>query len=210
MTAWDVAASTDVEATVMATPPAPQFRWASIVMDLDASSERVRESLALGVGAIALAVAALITLILFRLQPLPITGNGSIGQYGAAISGFVAIAAFIGGRWVMPLPAGTCRALNVADVLALAFAHAVIALVTWTLLAELIQSGFIDALVFGLPSMLIAGTMAAVTAYVVFSSATHMNLVSLAMVLSLFLVAGVIFNAAAVRRDFRGEERWRA
>lgn len=159
---------------------------------IDTSSEQGRESLALGVGAIAFTVVGLLTLVVFRLQPLPITGSGSIGHYGAVSSALVAAAAFVAGRCVMPLPPGSRRSLNVLDVAALAFAHAVIALVTWTLTAELIDAGFIDALVFGLPSMLISGTMAAITAYAVFSSATQMNLVSLATVLAVFLVAGVV------------------
>lgn len=63
----DVAASTNAEATVTAAHPAPRFRWAGIVTGIDASRERGRESLALGVGAIASTVVALLTLVVFRL-----------------------------------------------------------------------------------------------------------------------------------------------
>lgn len=159
---------------------------------IDASSERGREAVALVLSAIALVVVALVTLVVFRLQPLPITGAGSIGGYSAIASAFVAAVVFAAGRCVVPLPDGTRRVLNALDVASLASAHAVIALVTWSLLAEVVEAGFIDALVFGLPSMLLTGTIAAITAYVAFYSATHMNLSLLAVVLAVFMVEGVI------------------
>jgi hypothetical membrane protein len=159
---------------------------------LDTSSERGRATLALGLSATALVVVGLITLIVFRLRPLPITGQGSIGGYSAIAAASVALVAFAVGRYVVPVPDRTSRVLNVLDVAALASAHAVIALVTWALLAEIVEAGFIDALVFGLPSMLLAGAIAAVTAYVVFYSATHMDLSLLAVVLAVFTVEGVI------------------
>jgi hypothetical membrane protein len=176
----------------LSSSPSTRLAWSAAVARIDVSSERGRETLALGLSVIALVVVALITLVVFRLHPLPITGKDSIGGYSAIASAFVAVVAFAVGRYVVPLPDSTRRFVNALDVAALASAHAVIALVTWTLLAELVEAGFIDALVFGLPSMLLAGTIAAVTAYVVFYSATHMDLSLLAVVLTVFMVEGVI------------------
>jgi len=172
-------------------------RWTTTVAGIDTSSERGRESLSLAVGTIALILVALSTLVIFRVQSLPIAGVGSIGNYGATASALVAIVAFAVGRSIMPRPVGTGRVLNVLDVAMLAFAHGVIALLTWTMVAGIIERAFIDALVFGLPSILVAGAMAAITAYVVFYSALHMNLALLAVVLAMFFVEGVLLSMLA-------------
>ncbi|HET8928273.1 MAG TPA: DUF998 domain-containing protein [Microbacterium sp.] len=155
------------------------------------SGERTLESLALGAGAIAFVVAALVALIVFGLQPAPISGPGSIGQFSAIAAAVAAILAFVAGRLVVRSP-GRVGVLEVIDVAALAFAHAVIALLTWTLLAVILEQSFIDAEVFALPILIIAGAVAAVTAYIVFFSATHLDLQLLALVLAVFLTEGVI------------------
>lgn len=159
--------------------------------DPDGSSERSLETLALGIGAVGFVVAALVALIVFRLQPTPIAGPGSIGQFSAISGAVAAILAFVAGRWLMRT-GRKLRLLDVIDVAALAFAHAVIALLTWTLLADILERGFIDAEVFGLAIPILAGSVTAVTAYIVFYSATHMDLQLLAVVLAVFLAEGVI------------------
>ncbi|MDQ2670223.1 MAG: hypothetical protein M3Y31_06305 [Gemmatimonadota bacterium] len=159
---------------------------------VDASSERTLESLALAVGATAFVVGALVALIVLQLESTPISGPGSIGQFCAIGAAAAAILAFVAGRYIARVPGRRVGVLDVVDIAALAFAHAVIALLTWTLLAVILERSFIDAEVFGPAGLVIAGAVIAVTAYVAFFSATHLNLQLLALVLAVFLVEGVI------------------
>lgn len=172
-------------------------RWAAFVDGIDFSSERARESLSLGAGVIALAVVSLVTLVVFRLQSLPIAGEASIGQHGAIASAFVAIVAFAAGRWIMPRERGARRVLNVLDVVALAVAHSVIALLTWTLAVEILDRALIGVVIYGIPGVILAGAMGAITAYVVFQSATRMRPALMARVLVLFFVEGVVGSMLA-------------
>lgn len=158
----------------------------------DVASQRSLESLALGVGAIAFVVTALVALIAFRFEPAPIAGPDSIGQFAAVSSAIVAILAFIAGRYVMREQGHRLGVLDVIDIAALAFAHAVIALLTWTLIAIILDRAFIDSQVFAVPLLAVAGAAAAITAYAVFFSATHMDLPLLAIILAVFLAEGVI------------------
>lgn len=161
----------------------------------DSSTERGLESLALGVGTIAFVVAALVALAVFRLQPAPIAGPGSIGQYAAVASGVAALLAVIAGRFVLRQggrQGAPLRFLDYVDVAALAFAHGVIAVLGWTLLAVILEQSFLGAEVFALPVLVLAGATAALTAYIAFYSATHMDLQLLAVVLAVFLVLGVV------------------
>lgn len=165
--------------------------------------DRRRETLALGVGVIALVASALVVLLIFRLRPLPITGEESIGLYSAIASAIVAAMAFIAGRWVVHAPGGTHPVLNVLDIAALAFAHGVISLVTWSLLSGVVESGLPGAPVFGFPSMLIAGTTAGLSAYIAFTSGTRMNASSLAVLLPLFLLEGLFASMLTA-----GDRQW--
>ena len=97
-------------------------------------------------------------------------------------------------------PGKPLTALDVLDALALAIAHAVIALLTWTLLAVIMARGFIDAVVYGVSTVLLAGTAAAITGYIAFFSATHMDLSLLATMLAVFLVEGVVASWRATPR----------
>ena len=107
---------------------------------------------------------------------------------------FVAFVAFVAGFLLTWRSHGRTRVgpLDVVDIVALAFAHAVIAVLGWTLLAIILEQAFIGATVFALPSLMLAGAGAATTAYVVFYSATHMDLPLLAVVLAVFLTMGVL------------------
>ena len=160
----------------------------------DASSERSLESLALGVGAISFVLVALVSLVVFQFQAAPISGPGSVGQFAAIASGVVAFLAVIAGRVVVHRHEGgdQLRVLDYIDVAALAFAHGVIALLGWTLLAVILEQAFIGATVFALPVLLLAGATAAMSGYLAFYSATHMDLQLLAVVLAVFLVFGVL------------------
>ncbi|MET0736449.1 MAG: DUF998 domain-containing protein [Microbacterium sp.] len=180
----------------MSTEPTPTTRRASRLFaaesgDAEDSSERSLETLTLGVAAVSFVVAGLVALIVFRLQPAPISGPGSIGQFAALAGAVVAIVAFVAGRWIVR-DGSRFGLLDVIDVAALAFAHAVIALLSWTLLAVILERGFIGAEVFGLALVILAAAVAAVTAYLVFYSATHMDLQLLAVVLAVFLTEGII------------------
>jgi len=160
----------------------------------DASSERSLESLALGVGAISFVVVALVALVAFQFQAAPISGPGSVGQFAAIASGVVAFLAVVAGRIVVHRHGERRRlgVLDYIDVAALAFAHAVIALLGWTLLAVILEQAFIGAEVFALPVLLLAGATAAMSGYIAFYSASHMDLQLLAAVLAVFLVFGVL------------------
>ncbi|MGU3646053.1 DUF998 domain-containing protein [Microbacterium sp. C23T] len=160
----------------------------------DASSERSLEALALGVGAISFVIVALVSLVVFQFQAAPISGPGSVGQFAAIASGVVAFLAVIAGRIVVHRHEGGPRphVLDYIDVAALAFAHGVIALLGWTLLAVILEQAFIGATVFALPVLILAGATAAMSGYIAFYSATHMDLQLLAVVLAVFLVLGVL------------------
>jgi len=165
--------------------------------------DRRRETLALGIGAIALVASALVVLVLFRLRPLPITGDESIGLFSAAASAVVAVGAFLAGRWVVRARRDTHPLLYILDTVALAFAHGVISLVSWSLLSGVVESGFPGAPVFGFPSMLIAGTTAGLTAYIAFLSGTRMSASSLAVLLPLFLIEGLFASMLTA-----GDRQW--
>ncbi|MEV4686541.1 DUF998 domain-containing protein [Microbacterium sp. LWH3-1.2] len=160
----------------------------------DASSERSLESLALGVGAISFVLVALVSLVVFQFQAAPISGPGSVGQFAAIASGAVAFLAVVAGRIIVHRHDGgdRLRVLDYIDVAALAFAHGVIALLGWTLLAVILEQAFIGATVFALPVLILAGATAAMSGYIAFYSATHMDLQLLAVVLAVFLVFGVL------------------
>lgn len=165
------------------TPPAPAGR-------LHGSSQRTLESISLAIGAGAFILVAIVAVIAFRFQAAPIAGPGSVGQFAAVTSAIVAIVAFGGGRML----SGSVRPgiLDLVDLVALAFAHAVIALLSWTLVAVIFEQAFIGAEVFAIPVIVLSGAVAAVTGYVAFYSGTHMDLQLLAVVLASFLVEGIV------------------
>ncbi len=78
------------------------------------------------------------------------------------------------------------------DVLALAVAHAVIALLGWTGLADVLEESFLGAQVYPIPAAALFGVALAVTAYVSFLSSVRMTPMLLSLVLAVFLVVGVI------------------
>ncbi|WP_062462678.1 DUF998 domain-containing protein [Demequina soli] len=152
------------------------------------------ELTATGLGALAFGTAALVALPVFRLAAAPIAGPGSVGQYAAIASAVAAALAFAAGRYVRHLQ-GRPRLqgpLDVIDVVALSLAHGLIALLSWTLVAVVLSGGFIGATVFWLPVLALSGAAAAVSAYVAFLSAAHMNPEILAVVLAVFLVEGIL------------------
>lgn len=176
----------------MATTTSPRRDERLRALTAGEPGERTLESLALGVGTVAFVVSALVALLVFRFQSAGIAGEGSIGQYAAISGAAVAFVAFVAGRYRMHQPGTTLRWIDVVDIAALALAHAVIALLSWTLLADIFERAFLDALLFAFPVVILAGGTAAVTAYIVFLSATHLDLQLLAVILAVFLVEGVV------------------
>lgn len=160
----------------------------------EGGSERSLETLSLAIAAVAFVLVALVALIAFGFQPAPIAGPGSIGQFAAIASAAVAFLAVLGGRYLLHDRGshGRLHVLDHLDIFALAIAHAVIALLGWTLMAVILERSFIGATVFALPVLILAGATAGMTAYLAFYSATHMDLQLLALVLAVFLVLGVL------------------
>lgn len=184
-------------AVTTAPPPHADTRRAHRVVAAEASGqagERTLESLGLGVGTVAFLVVVLIALAVFRFESAPISGPGSLGQFSAIASAAAGILAFIAGRYIVHRNEAGQRltVLDYLDIAALAFAHGIIALLSWTLLAVILTDAFIGAEVFALPLLALSGAAAAVTAYLVFYSATHMDLPLLAVILAVFLVEGVL------------------
>lgn len=166
--------------------------------------EATLESLALAVGAIAFIVTAVTAIIVFRLHGAPISGPGSIGQFIAIVSTGLAFFAYLGGSYLAqkrlratasvegaPRSRGA-RVVDWIDVAAIAFAHAMLALLAWVVLSDVIARAFLDAPVFGLPVIVLSATSSAVTAYFVFLSAIHMTPLHLSTVLLVFLVFGAL------------------
>lgn len=145
-----------------------------------------------------------LALIVFRFQDAPIAGPGSVGQFSAVASAAVAVVtfalAFVLRRHAVRDSASpdhtalstSTRILDVLDIAALSVAHAVIALLSWTLLANILEMSFVGAEIFALPLVVLSAAAGAATAYVVAYSATHMDLQLLAVVLATFLVLGVM------------------
>ncbi|HET8926228.1 MAG TPA: DUF998 domain-containing protein [Microbacterium sp.] len=175
-------------------PLSPRLQVDSTAAAADHRSARSVESLALVVGAAAFGLAAVAALIAFRFEPAPIAGPGSVGQFSAVTSAVVALLGFGAGRLVVQRRGqrAPLRVLDYLDIVALAIAHAVIALLGWTLAASIMEQAFIGAVVFPLAVIALAGAVAAVTAYMVFLSATHMDLPLLAAILAVFLAVGLI------------------
>ncbi|WP_157534213.1 DUF998 domain-containing protein [Microbacterium sp. Leaf320] len=177
----------------MMTNPAPQD-----LLDVARSSteprERAREAIGLQISIVAFIVTGLVALPVFGLRSAPIAGSGSVGQFAAIASAATAIVVFVLGYVVASdrTAPRQARVLVILDLAAVAFAHAVIALLGWTLVATIMEQGFEGAVVFPIPVLLLAAATAGVTAYVVYFSATHMDLQLLALVLAVFLVFGVV------------------
>lgn len=152
------------------------------------------ELTATGLGALAFMVVAVIALPVFGFDEAPISGPGSVGQYASAASAVTAAIAFAAGRYALHLGGRNPirGALDVIDVAALAIAHGVIALLSWTLVSVILADAFVGATVFTLPILALSGAAAAVSAYAAFLSAAHMNPELLAVVLAVFLVEGIL------------------
>lgn len=174
------------------------------------------ESSALIVGTAVFVLAAPLGLLVFWGTALPIAGRGSLGAAVALGGAVVAALAFVTGRLVLRRRFGAASAVDADtggtraaagspsapdhpgprlhwfDVVALAFAHAVIALLGWTGLADILERSFQGAQVFPIPAALLFGVALALSGYVSFLSSVRMTPMLLSLVLAVFLVVGVI------------------
>jgi hypothetical membrane protein len=160
------------------------------------------ESLALGMGAFAFVVVGLVAFFVFAGHDLSIAGAGSVGQFAAIACCIVALVSYGAGRvttWSIPWfsrprehRSRLGAAVEVFDSVAISVAHAVVVLLLWTVLSDVLARSFQDAQVFAIPATLLVGTAAAVTGYYVFLSAADMNPLLLSAVLAIFLVVGAL------------------
>ncbi len=170
-----------------------------------AASAESLESIALLLGAAFFAVGFTVSLIAFWGRSLTIAGPGSLGEYVGIGSAITAVLSFLLGRVLVerrPVPAvvrGTTgwpdpegARLTWFDVVALALAHAVIVLLGWVGVADLLERSFIDAVVFAFPAAVFAGVAFALTAYVVFLSSANLTPLHLSLLLAAFLVVGAL------------------
>ena len=170
-----------------------------------AASAESLESIALLLGAAFFVVGGTVSFVLFWGRELAISGPGSLGEYVGIGGAIVALIAFVLGRILIARhrhPAvlnDTSSGLNVPgahlhwfDVAAIAVAHAVIALLGWIGLADLLEQSFVGAVVYPLAGAILAGVALAVTAYVTFLSSVHLTPMLLSLVLAAFLVVGAL------------------
>ena len=137
--------------TDLSTNPRRDTRLRAAALDIDSSSERGLESLSLGVGSIAFVLVALVAMVVFQFEPAPISGPG----IGRAVRGDR-----VGRRRDPRLPRRPLRdARRAAGSPARSCSTsstsrrspsptAMIALLTWTLLAVILEQSFVGAEVF--------------------------------------------------------------
>ena len=163
------------------------------------------ESIALLIGAAVFVVGGLVAWFVFLGVDLPIAGRGSLGEFVAVGSAIATLIAFLLGRLALrtrsaagfadsALPGLDAPGVGIHwfDLIAIALAHAFIALLGWVGLADLLEQSFQGAVVFTIPGAVLAGVGMAVTAYAVFLSSAHLTPMLLSFVLALFLVVGAL------------------
>ena len=142
----------------------------SRVLRHPAASAESLESIALLLGAAFFVVGGIVSFFVFWGRELAISGPGSLGEYVGIGGAIVALIAFVFGRILIARhrhPAvlhDSSPGLNVPgahlhwfDVVAIAVAHAVIALLGWVGLADVLEQSFIGAVVFPFAGAILAG-----------------------------------------------------
>jgi hypothetical membrane protein len=160
------------------------------------------ESSALVVGAVAFVIGAIAEALVHWNEPLEIAGRGSLGDFAALGGAIAAVLAFLFGRLLLGRAAAEGALfdrlenpgarLHWFDVVALAVAHGLIALLGWVGTAAVLELSFQGAVVYPLPASMLAGVALALTAYVCFLSAVRMTPMLLSLVLAVFLVFGAL------------------
>lgn len=158
-------------------------------------------SIVAGGGTFVLVV--IVALPTFWGRSLAIAGPDSLGQFAAIAAGVIGVLAYLAGRlWsragLSPFaapPGSAARGVSgvdVFDTIAIAVAHGVVALLGWLALSAVLANGFQDAAVYFLSAAVLAAVACAVTGYIVFASAVHMDLMRLSTVLAAFVVVGIL------------------
>lgn len=161
------------------------------------------EGAAIVSGAGAFVLVGLVALPVFWRTSAPIAGPDSLSQFAALAGGVVALVAYPAGRlWRRQglTPLGTqarperarISGADVFDTVAIAVAHAVVALLLWLVLGAVLADAFEGATVYFLSAVALAGALAGVTAYAVFLSASRMDVLRLSTVLAVFAVVGIL------------------
>ena len=165
-----------------------------------ASSESL-ESSAILIGTTAFVVSAIVATLTFWGRYSAISGRGSVGQFVALGSAVAALAVFVTARALVEgsmrsgslprrePPAPDAR-LHWYDIGALSLAHAIIALLGWIGVADLLKRSFTDAVLYTLSAAVLAGVAIAVTSYAVFLSAVSLSPMLLSLILAVFVVVG--------------------
>ena len=159
------------------------------------------ESSALVVGAATFVLSGIVAALVFWGRSAPIAGPGSVGQFVALAAAVAGIVVFVAARVLVavgrPARPDLGHGLDVPgarlhwfDIAALALAHAVIALLGWLGIADLLSKSFTDAVVYSFSAAVLCGVAVAVTAYVVFLSAARLTPMRLSLILAAFVVVG--------------------
>lgn len=167
------------------------------------------ESRALLAAAIALAFGALVGVIVFRGEPAPLFGSGSVGIVAAVTGVGVSIAAFVVSYTLSlrnPVNAwrrGVALPRLILDIVALAFTHAAIVLLLTLVVFSLLQDAFLGLALDAWTASLSVGIFAAAFSYFVYLSASDITTYTLSTLLAVFLVSGA-FTSMLTAND----EKW--
>ena len=182
----------------MATTTSPSAEKGAPLTARIGASATTTESRALIVAVAALVLGFLVGMLFVGGRSMPIAGRDSLGTYVAFIAAVFAAVVFAVG-YLLPSPGASQRQRPekatwrlVLNIVALALAHAAIALLLTVGLSLVIAQAFIGAEVFAFSSALIIGIGAALASYTTYLSAAGMTTSRIATVLAVFLVLGVI------------------
>ncbi|SFR68776.1 hypothetical membrane protein [Microbacterium azadirachtae] len=174
-----------------------------------ATLRQMRETDALLTGAIAFVLGFLVASVVFWNRTLSITGAWSVGEVAAYGGAAVALLSFLAGRIGLRLEAVEApekrdpdaandgfaapgQRLRWYELIAIALAHAAVALLAWFGLAALLEAGFRDAPVFPFPGAVLVAVALALTGYVCYLSAIALSPTSISLILAVYLVIGAL------------------
>ena len=151
------------------------------------------EASALMVAALVFVASGAVGLAVFWGAPAEIAGPDSVGQFTALASVVVAVGVYVFARVLARRQATEPEGSRIRwfDVVALALAHGIIALLGWLALADLFERSFVGAELYPLAAAALTASALAVTAYAVFLSALAVGALHLSLILVVFLVCGV-------------------
>jgi hypothetical protein len=172
----------------------------------DKSSRRLLrttvENRALVFAAGSFIIGSMVGLVAFSTS-VAIAGQGSLGEAASITCAILALLVFSAAylldadrRTDFPGRFG----VRLLDLAALAFSHAAIALLAWSVIFRIVQEAFLDAVVFSFTAALLLGASAALTTYLIFAAASGMTTARMAGSLCVFLVLGV-FTAMLTSPD---------